>query len=104
MVAEHHADGRVQDFRRDAVAILIRQAGVRIPAAPMQVLEPDAEHRQILGVLARRRNQPHRDRLREPLDDEEVSPPWVALVKRIGSRASPRRAPFLTRRPRPVRK
>ena len=45
MVAQHHADRRVQDLRGHAVAILIGQPRVRIPAAPMEILEPDAEHR-----------------------------------------------------------
>ena len=45
-----------------------------VPAAAMELLEPDAEHGQLLGPLAGRGHEPHRDRLREPLDDEEVAP------------------------------
>jgi hypothetical protein len=73
MVAQHHADGRVQDLRRHAIAILIGQPRVRIPAAAMELLEPGAEHGQLLGTLPGRGHQPHRDGLRKPLDDEEIT-------------------------------
>src|SRR5262249_39921976 len=73
MIAQHHADARVEDLRRHAITILIGQARVWIPAAAMELLEPGAEHRQLLGALAGRRHEPHRDRLVQPLDDEEVS-------------------------------
>ncbi len=42
VVAEHHADGRVDDLGGDAVAILVGEARVGIPAAAVQVLEAHA--------------------------------------------------------------
>ena len=73
MIAQHHADGRVEDLRGHAVAILIDQPRVRIPAAAMELLEPDAEHGQVLGPLPGRGHETHRNGLREPLDDEEIA-------------------------------
>ena len=42
MVAEQHADGRVDDFRADAVAVLVEQPGLRVPAAARHLLEAAA--------------------------------------------------------------
>jgi hypothetical protein len=73
MVAQHHADRRVQDLGRHAVAILIGQPRVRIPAATVELIEPGAEHGELLRTLAGGGHEPHRNRLREPLDDEEIA-------------------------------
>ena len=78
MVAEHHADGRVEDLRAHAVALLVGQAGLGVPAAAVQVLEAGAEHRELLGLLAGGRDEPHGNRLVEPVDDEHVPPLGVA--------------------------
>ena len=78
MVAEHHADGRVEDLGRHAVALLIGEPRLGIPAAAVHVLEAGAEHRQLLGALAGGGDEAHRDRLVDALDDEEVAALRVA--------------------------
>ena len=65
MVAEHHADGRVDDLGGDAVAVLVGDARVGIPAAAVQLLEAHAGDADLLGGLAGRRDQAHRHRLRQ---------------------------------------
>ena len=73
MVAEHHPDRRIQDLGRHAVTVLIGEPRVRIPAAAMEILEPRAEHREVLRALPGSRDEPHGDRLVEAVDDEEVT-------------------------------
>jgi hypothetical protein len=73
MVAQHHADRGVKQLGLDAVAVLVGEAGGRVPAAAMQLLEFGAAHLQILGVLASGGDQPHGDRLVEAVDDEGVA-------------------------------
>jgi hypothetical protein len=72
MVAEHHADRRVEHLGRDAVALLVREARRRVPAATVHVVKARAELRQLLRRLARGGDQAHRDRLVDALDDEEI--------------------------------
>src|SRR5208337_1006728 len=52
MVAEHHADGWVDDFGGDAVPILVGHARVGIPSAPMHLFELRAYRPQLACVLA----------------------------------------------------
>ena len=73
VVAEHHADRRVDDLGRHAVAVLVGQPRVRIPAPAVHVLEPRPEHGQLGGILARAGHQAHGNGPRQALDDEQVS-------------------------------
>ena len=82
MIAEHHADGRIDDFRRDAVALLVGHARLGIPSAAMQVLELDAEHGELLGALAGGGGQADRDRAAHPVDHEDVAEFFVAYHPR----------------------
>ena len=52
-------DGRVDDLAAHAVAVLVGQAGVGVPAAPVQLVEVHAQHGDLLGRLARRGHQAH---------------------------------------------
>src|SRR5271156_2218991 len=73
MVAENHADGRVDDFGGDAVAILVRHARVGIPSALMQLLELRAGGPEIFRVLAGGGGERDVNRTREVLDDKDVA-------------------------------
>src|SRR5215831_7100037 len=73
VVAELHPDGRVQHLGRDPVASLIGEAGLGIPAAPVQVLESHASDADLLRGLARRGHQPHRYGRLHPRDHEEIT-------------------------------
>src|SRR5690606_21380918 len=68
MVAECHADRRIDDLTGNSVAVLVGQPRIRIPAAAMEVLELDPERRELGGALACCRNQAHRDGLAQTLD------------------------------------
>jgi hypothetical protein len=92
MVAQHHADRRVQDLRGHAVAILIGEPRVRIPAAPMEILEPDAEHGQLLGTLAGRGTRPIGIGFESPVDDEEIAALRVTHDVRRAGRGTSRRS------------
>ena len=59
VVAQHHADGRVDHLAADAVAVLVAEAGLGVPAAAVQLVEHDAEHGDLLGRLAGGRHQAH---------------------------------------------
>ena len=59
MVADQHADGRVDDLGGDPVPVLILQAGGGIPAAAVQILEPRAPDPDVLGRNPGRRDQAH---------------------------------------------
>ena len=52
VVAQHHADRRVDDLGGHAVAVLVGEAGRRVPAAAVQVLELVAGLADLLGRLA----------------------------------------------------
>jgi hypothetical protein len=83
VVAEHHADGRVEHLGADAVARLVREPGFGVPAPAMQVLEAGPEHRQVLRRLAGGRDESHRDGLVEAVDDEEIAA--LGVVHESGS-------------------
>ena len=63
VVAEDHADRRVDDLGDHAVGVLVVQAGLGIPAAAVQVLEPlvDVEA-DLLGRPTRGGDEPERRR------------------------------------------
>src|SRR6202050_1636146 len=65
MVAEDHADGRVDHFGGDAVAILIGHARVGIPSAAMHFRKLCAYRPQLARILARGRRQSAVDATRE---------------------------------------
>ncbi len=73
MVADHHADGRVDHFGGDAVAILLRHARRGVPAAAVHLVEAHAGRADLLRRLAGRRHEPHRHRRRQTLDEERVA-------------------------------
>ena len=78
MVAEHHADGGVEHLRAHPVHVLVGEARVGVPAAPVHVLESGPEHPERLGGLAGRGHEAHRDGLVHPVDHEQVAPLGVA--------------------------
>jgi hypothetical protein len=78
VVAEHHADGRIEDLGAHTVAVLVGQAGIGIPPALVHVLEAGVEHRQLLGSLAGGGDQAHRDGALQALDHEQVAAGGVA--------------------------
>src|ERR1700685_3615332 len=73
MVAEDHADRRIDHFGGDAIAILIGHARVGIPSAAMHLRKLRADRPQLARVLARGRCQRDVDRTREVLDDEHIA-------------------------------
>src|SRR6185436_19684532 len=62
VVADGHADRRVEDLGGDAVALLVGEARLGIPAAAMEVLEARVEEADLLGRLARRGDDAERHR------------------------------------------
>ncbi len=83
VVADHHADGRVDHLGADAVARLVREPGLGVPAAAVQVLEAGPEHGELRRRLTRRGDEPHRDGLVEAVDDEEIAA--LGVVHESGS-------------------
>ena len=79
VIAQHHADGGIEDLGRHAVALLIGEPRVGVPAAAVHVLERHAVRADLLGRLARRCDEAHRDRLAHPVDDEHVAAVIAAL-------------------------
>src|SRR5258708_3430533 len=59
MVAEHHADGGIDDFGGDAVAILVGHPRIGIPSAAMHFLDLRADSPQLARILAPRCGQRH---------------------------------------------
>jgi hypothetical protein len=68
MAAEHQADGRVEDLGADAVALLVREACLGIPAAAVPLLEA-ACHPDVLGAFARGRDEAHGERALRQVGD-----------------------------------
>jgi hypothetical protein len=54
VVAEHHADRRIEDLGRHAVAVLIGRAQRRVPAARVPVVEAAGE----IGLASRGGDEP----------------------------------------------
>jgi hypothetical protein len=78
MAAEHEADRRVEHLGADAVAILVRETCLGIPAAAVPLLEV-ARHSDVLGALARGRDEAHGERaLRQVRDHVHVAARLVA--------------------------
>ena len=73
MVAQHHADGRVDDLGGDTVAILVGQPCDRIPAAAMQFFEFHAGFGDVFRLLARGGDEAKCDRPVHAVDDEHVA-------------------------------
>ena len=73
-VANLHADRRIQHLRGDSVPVLSLDAGVRLPAAAVELLELRAPRGELLGGLARRGDEGEGDALLAPLDTEHVAP------------------------------
>src|SRR5581483_9506062 len=90
VVAELHADRRVDDLGGDAVAFLVGEAGLRVPAAAVQVLELHAHHADLLRGLAGGGHQAHGDGRLHAVDDEEVAD-VLAAVDHLGRLVAPRR-------------
>src|SRR5262245_3798091 len=78
VVAEHHADGRVEDLAGHSVALLVGEPRVRIPAAAVHLVELGAEDGDLLRGLPGRGDQAHRDRLLHAVDHEDVAELLVA--------------------------
>ena len=72
----------IEDLRADAVAILVGEPRVGIPAATMHVLELHARDRELLRTLPGRRKQAHHDRPLHAIDDEHVALVRVDHVRR----------------------
>src|SRR5260221_13710420 len=73
VVAQHHADARVDDLSGHAVAVLGGHAGLWVPAAAVQVVEPRAQQLDLLRLLAGGRDRAEYDRLLHPVDDEALT-------------------------------
>ena len=57
---DHHPDARIDDLAVHAIARLVVEAGVGIPAATVERLPADARHADFLGGFSGRRDQAHR--------------------------------------------
>ena len=84
VVAQHHADRRIDHLGRDAVANLLGQARFGVPSTAVQLLELGSEDADLLGRLAGRRHQAHRHGFAHPLDDEDVAHPLAAVDESRG--------------------
>ena len=73
VVADHHADRRIDDLGGDAIAHLIGEARFRVPAAAMQLVEAYAHEADVLGGLPGRSHDAHRDRRLHAIDHEHVA-------------------------------
>ena len=73
VVAEHHPDGRVDHLGGHAVGGLVGEAGRRVPAATVEVLEPVAGLPDLLGRLAGGGRGAEHDRALEAVDHEHVA-------------------------------
>src|SRR5438874_710823 len=79
VVADGHADGRIDDLGRDAVALLVGHPRLGIPTAAVEILEARAHEADLLRRLARGGDDAERDRHLEPLDHEDVAHPLDVL-------------------------
>src|SRR6185437_15888205 len=82
MIAEQHPNRGVYDLGGDSIPILVRHARVRIPSAAMQLLEFDAEQRQLVRRLAGRGDEAHRYWPLHPFDHEQVA--FLVVVDQMG--------------------
>ena len=73
-VAKLHADGGIQDLGRDPVLLLRLDAGVRVPAAAVQLLEPRTAGRELFGRLPGGGDEGEGNDLGAALDPEHVAP------------------------------
>jgi len=89
-VAQHHADGRVDDFGRDPVGVLLGDASGGVPPAPVQLLETRALGADLRRILAGRGDQPHRDRHGRALDLEDVAQ-LLTTIDEAGRSVAPTR-------------
>src|SRR5438477_1527743 len=73
VVADRHADRRVDDLGCDAVPLLIGEPRLGVPAAAVKLLEARPHEPDLLRRLPRRSDDAQRDRHLEALDDEHVA-------------------------------
>src|SRR5262249_45445044 len=59
-------------------ALLVREPRFRVPATAVQLLVPGTEHGQLLSALSGRGYEPHGNRLREPVDHEQIAARGIA--------------------------
>ena len=72
VIADQHADGRIDKLGADAVAILVREPHLRVPATLVEIVEPGAADADVLGGDAGCGDQPERHRRLHAVDDEGV--------------------------------
>src|SRR5438876_9046003 len=82
VVADRHADRRVDDLGCDAVPLLIGEPRLGVPAAAVQLLEARPHEPDLLRRLPRRGDDAERDRYLEALDDEHVARAFHVLEVR----------------------
>ena len=73
VIADQHADGRIDQFGADAVAILVGQPHFRVPSALVQIVEPGAADPDVFRRDAGRGNEAERHRRLHAVDHERVA-------------------------------
>ena len=80
VVAEQHAHRRIDHLGRDAVEILVGEAGDRVPAAAPEILEALAGvEADLFGRAAGRGDQPERHEALAPVDQHHVAEGLVVV-------------------------
>jgi len=82
MIADHHADSRIDELCRDSILFLVGDAVFRIPPASPQLIEGNAVGRDLRRVFSCRGHKPHRNRRSHSIDNECVADSIEALHDR----------------------
>ena len=73
MIAQHHADGGVDNLGRNAVFGLVGKPRMRVPAAAVQIFEATAIDADLLRLFARGRDEAQCNGAVHTVNEEEVA-------------------------------